>query len=64
MPTVPFSHLLLLERPSCNPLTPTHLCTHLLFRSAYHFSHPPLPERLQAIDAALKKADGESKKTQ
>jgi len=25
--------------------------------SAYHFSHPPLPERLKAIDAALKKGE-------
>ena len=23
--------------------------------SAYHYSHPPLPERLQAIDAGMKK---------
>ena len=27
--------------------------------SAYHYTHPPLVERLKAIDAALKKGEGE-----
>lgn len=32
--------------------------------SAYHYSHPPLVERLKAIDTQLKKSDGQEKKTQ
>lgn len=32
--------------------------------SAYHYSHPPLPERLRAITAKLKKDGAEDKKVQ
>lgn len=32
--------------------------------SAYHLTHPPLPERLRAIDAEMKRAGAAGKKAQ